>query len=60
MKRLGDALSTVLADAAIVRQFNTLGSVVRTMPGRDFKDYLTAEYDKWVPVIRKANIKVSN
>ncbi|MBR1225020.1 MULTISPECIES: tripartite tricarboxylate transporter substrate binding protein [unclassified Bradyrhizobium] len=55
--KLHDTMATILKDPAIVEKFNTLGAEAVTMTPAAFKSYLEAEDAKWIPVVRKANIK---
>lgn len=56
--RLHESLSAILKDPAIVERFNALGAVAVAMTPAEFTSYLEREDAKWIPVVRKANIKV--
>jgi tripartite-type tricarboxylate transporter receptor subunit TctC len=55
--RLHDTLAAILKDPPIVEKFNALGAEAVTMTPAEFRSYLEAEDAKWIPVVRKANIK---
>ena len=55
--RLHDTMAAILKDPAIVEKFNALGAEAVTMTPATFRSYLEAEDGKWIPVVRKANIK---
>jgi tripartite-type tricarboxylate transporter receptor subunit TctC len=58
MKKLGEALATVLAQAEVKARFAAAGSDVRERSSTDFAQYVAAENDKWANVIRKGNIRL--
>jgi len=55
--RLHDTMAAILKDPSIVERFNALGAEVVMMTPAEFKSYLEAEDGKWIPVVRKANLK---
>ncbi|MDB5564880.1 MAG: twin-arginine translocation pathway signal [Tardiphaga sp.] len=55
--KLHDTLATILKDPDIVAKFNTLGAKVVVMTPAEFTSYLEREDSKWIPIVRKANIK---
>jgi tripartite-type tricarboxylate transporter receptor subunit TctC len=55
--RLQDTLAEILKDPAIVEKFNALGAEAVAMTPEEFTGYLEREDAKWIPVVRKANIK---
>src|SRR4029079_10761437 len=55
--RLHDTLAEILKDPTIVEKFNALGAEAVSMMPQEFTDYLWREDAKWIPVVRKANIK---
>jgi tripartite-type tricarboxylate transporter receptor subunit TctC len=55
--RLHDTLAKILKDPEVVEKFNALGAKAVTMQPAEFKAYLESEDSKWIPVVRKANIK---
>ncbi|HVL57476.1 MAG TPA: tripartite tricarboxylate transporter substrate-binding protein, partial [Burkholderiaceae bacterium] len=59
LSRLHEGLEKALADKAVVERFEALGAEARAMSPQQFTAYLKAEYDKWTPVIRKADVKAN-
>jgi tripartite-type tricarboxylate transporter receptor subunit TctC len=57
--RLQAVLAKVLADKSVIDKFDALGAEAHATTPEQFNGYLKAEYDKWTPVIRKANIKAN-
>lgn len=57
--KLHDALAKILKDPAIVAKFDALGARAESMTPAEFKSFLEHEDGKWIPVIRKANIKAN-
>ena len=55
--KLHEALAEILKDPAIVEKFYALGAEAVAMTPADFTSYLEREDAKWIPVVRKANIK---
>jgi len=55
--KLHDTLAEILKDPAIVEKFNALGAEAVSMTPAEFTSYLEREDAKWIPVVRKANIK---
>lgn len=55
--KLHDNLAEILKDPAIVQKFNALGAEAVSMTPAEFTGYLEREDAKWIPVVRKANIK---
>jgi tripartite-type tricarboxylate transporter receptor subunit TctC len=55
--KLHDALAKILQDPDTVARFNALGAEAVVMSPAEFRSYLEAEDSKWIPVVRKANIK---
>jgi tripartite-type tricarboxylate transporter receptor subunit TctC len=55
--KLNDTLAEILKDPAIVEKFNALGAEAVSMTPAEFTSYLEREDAKWIPVVRKANIK---
>jgi tripartite-type tricarboxylate transporter receptor subunit TctC len=55
--KLHDNLAEILKDPAIVEKFNALGAEAVSMTPAEFTSYLEREDAKWIPVVRKANIK---
>ena len=50
-------MAVILKDPSIVEKFDTLGAEVVIMTPEEFKGYLESEDSKWIPVVRKANLK---
>jgi tripartite-type tricarboxylate transporter receptor subunit TctC len=57
VNKLYDTLAKILKDPDIVAKFNVLGAEAVVMSPEEFSSYLEREDGKWIPVIRKANIK---
>lgn len=57
--RLHAALVKVLAEKAVIDKFEALGAEARATTPDQFTGYLQREYDKWTPVIKKADIKAN-
>ena len=55
--KLHEALAAILKDPAVVEKFDKLGAEAVAMTPAEFKAYLEREDAKWIPVVRKANIK---
>ena len=55
--KLHETLAEILKDPAIVEKFYALGAEAVSMTPADFTSYLEREDAKWIPVVRKANIK---
>ena len=54
--RMHDALAKVLMDKNVIQRFASIGAQARSTTPEEFGAYLKKEYDKWAPVITKANI----
>jgi tripartite-type tricarboxylate transporter receptor subunit TctC len=57
VSKLHDTLAAILKDPAVIEKFNVLGAEAVAMTPADFTAYLEREDTKWIPVVRKANIK---
>jgi tripartite-type tricarboxylate transporter receptor subunit TctC len=55
--KLHGAMAEILREPAVVDKFDKLGAEAVAMLPEDFTAYLTRESAKWIPIIRKANIK---
>ena len=55
--KLHETLAAILKDPAVVEKFNKLGAEAVAMTPAEFTGYLEREDAKWIPVVRKANIK---
>lgn len=56
IKILSESLQKILSDKTVRAKFEALGSDARGMPAEQFGKLLEAEYQRWVPVIKRANI----
>ena len=56
-KEVSAALSKVLQDKGVIEKFDAMGAEARGTTPEEFQAYLQREYDKWAPVIKRANIK---
>jgi tripartite-type tricarboxylate transporter receptor subunit TctC len=50
-------MELILKDPLVKEKFDKLGAEAVTMSPADFSAYLAREDAKWIPVVRKANIK---
>lgn len=57
VEKLHDAMVAILKDQAVADKFEKLGAEAIAMSPAEFTAYLEREDAKWIPVIRKANIK---
>lgn len=55
--KLHDALAAVLKEPAVIDKFEKLGAEAVPMTPADFKAYLGREDAKWLPIVRKVNVK---
>jgi tripartite-type tricarboxylate transporter receptor subunit TctC len=55
--KLQETMAAILKDPAVVEKFNKIGADAVLMTPADFTAYLSREDAKWIPVVRKANIK---
>jgi tripartite-type tricarboxylate transporter receptor subunit TctC len=55
--KLQTAMVAILKDAGVIEKFDKLGAQAVAMTPAEFTAYLTREDAKWLPVVRKANIK---
>lgn len=55
--KLHETLARILNDPEVIAKFNALGAEAMAMTPAEFKSYLDREDAKWIPVVRKANIK---
>ncbi|UQR64259.1 tripartite tricarboxylate transporter substrate binding protein [Bradyrhizobium sp. C-145] len=55
--KLHETLVAILKDPAVVDKFEKLGGEATVMTPDEFKAYLAREDAKWIPVVRKANIR---
>jgi tripartite-type tricarboxylate transporter receptor subunit TctC len=57
--QLSNALQKILNQPAIKEKFEKLGAEAKAISPQEFAAYLSAEDAKWVPVIKRANIKAN-
>ena len=57
--RMQSALARVLAEKSVIDKFDALGAEARATTPEQFHGYVKAEYEKWTPVIMKANIRAN-
>ena len=57
LARVSAALAKGLQDKGIIEKFDAMGAEARAMTPEEFQAHLRREYDKWAPVIKRANIK---
>jgi len=55
--KLQETMTAVLKDPSVVEKFNKIGAEAVAMTPVEFTAYLSREDAKWIPVVRKANIK---
>ena len=54
--RLSGALQKILADKVVQEKFQALGSEARGSSSEQFSQFLTKEENRWIPIIKEANI----
>ena len=57
--RLSDALAKVLVEKTVIERFEGIGAEARHTAPDALAAYFRAEYEKWTPVIQKADIKAN-
>ncbi len=57
--RLHEAMTAILKDPAVVEKFDKIGAEAVAMTPADFTAYLSREDAKWIPIVRKADIKTN-
>jgi tripartite-type tricarboxylate transporter receptor subunit TctC len=55
--KLHNSMAAILKDPAIVAKFNALGAEATVMTPSEFTSYLEHEDGKWIPIVRKVNLK---
>ncbi|SEI17531.1 tripartite tricarboxylate transporter substrate binding protein [Tardiphaga sp. OK245] len=55
--KLNKALAEILKEPGVVDKFEKLGAEALPMTPGEFRTYLDREDAKWIPVVRKANVK---
>lgn len=58
IEKLSAAMKTVLTDPKVVERFSKLGTEARFTTPSAFFEIMRAQAETWIPVIRKANIKL--
>lgn len=58
LDKVQGAMKKVLSDPSVVERFNKIGSAATAMTPADFKAYLEREDAKWVPIIKRLDIKI--
>lgn len=59
LEKVSAAAAEVLKDPAIIERFETLGAEAHSTTPEAFKAYLKKEDERWVPIIKKADISVN-
>ena len=57
VNKMHDLMAKVLSDPTVKDRFNKIGAEATVMSRADFKKYLEDEDGKWVPIIKRINIK---
>jgi tripartite-type tricarboxylate transporter receptor subunit TctC len=57
VNRIHDVMLTALHDPQVIEKFNAIGAETVAMKPAEFTDYLQHETDKWIPIVRKSDIK---
>lgn len=57
--RLHEAMTAILKEPAVVEKFDKIGAEAVAMTPADFTAYLSREDAKWIPIVRKADIKTN-
>jgi tripartite-type tricarboxylate transporter receptor subunit TctC len=55
--KLHNSMAAILKDPAIVAKFNAIGAEATVMTPSEFTSYLEREDGKWIPIVRKTNLK---
>lgn len=58
IERLSGAMKQVLGNPAVIKRFADLGTEARFTSPQAFFEIMRTQADTWIPVIRKANIKL--
>ena len=58
LAKLSSSMKTVLQDPAVIRRFDELGTEARFTTPQAFFEIMRTQADTWIPVIRKANLKL--
>jgi tripartite-type tricarboxylate transporter receptor subunit TctC len=57
VNKLSTTMAEILKEPDVISRFEKMGSQTVGMTPAEFRAYLEAEDNKWIPVVRKANIK---
>jgi tripartite-type tricarboxylate transporter receptor subunit TctC len=57
LDQMSAAVAAILREKPVIEKFDAQGAEARGSTPAEFHAYLKKEYDKWAPIIRKANIK---
>jgi tripartite-type tricarboxylate transporter receptor subunit TctC len=55
--KLHETLIAILKDPGVIDKFDKLGAEAIPMTPDEFRAYLEREDAKWIPIVRKANIR---
>lgn len=55
--KLQEAMTAILKDPSVVEKFDKIGAVATPMSQAEFTAYLSREDAKWLPFVRKVNVK---
>jgi tripartite-type tricarboxylate transporter receptor subunit TctC len=58
--KLSAALTEILRDKDVIEKFDLIGAEAVAMSPEELRKYLASEDATWMPVVRKANIKLEN
>jgi tripartite-type tricarboxylate transporter receptor subunit TctC len=58
LAKLSSSMKTVLQDPTVIRRFDELGTEARFTTSEAFFEIMRTQADTWIPVIRKANLKL--
>jgi len=58
--KLSAAMNEILADKDVVARFDAIGAEAVAMSPEELRQYLASEDATWMPIVRKANIKMEN
>jgi tripartite-type tricarboxylate transporter receptor subunit TctC len=58
--KLSAAMTEILRDKDVIEKFDVLGAEAVAMSPAELRKYLASEDATWMPIVRKANIKLDN
>jgi tripartite-type tricarboxylate transporter receptor subunit TctC len=58
VKKIHDVATKILAEPAVTDKFNKIGAAATAMTPNEFKAYLEREDGKWLPIIKRIDIKI--